>query len=220
MKELIARGGYFMVPVVACSAVALAIFVERLIRIMASLRHVQHFVAEAEPILDEGSLSELRDVADRHVGPLSATCYIGLTVPMSLAVEAMRSEAAYQVGRLGSRLRGLSTIAHIAPLLGLLGTVSGMISAFREIEIAAARGAEATHGVLAGGIWEALLTTAAGLVVAIPAFAGNAFLASQIDRVAETMERFCGKLAAKRQSRALSQHLRSTKRADTKARAV
>ena len=82
--------------------------------------------------------------------------------------EAVLREAAAQQRRLSAYTRGLDVVATLAPLLGLLGTVLGMIEAFRELEAA---GGRADPGLLAGGIWEALLTTAAGLTIAIPAAA-------------------------------------------------
>ena len=97
-----------------------------------------------------------------------------------------------EVGRVGSReirkmesyLRGLSGIAHLSPLLGLLGTVFGMIEAFRQVQAA---GSEVDPALLSGGIWEALLTTAFGLTVAIPAMAAFYSLEGEVDRVRAAM---------------------------------
>ena len=102
---------------------------------------------------------------------------------------AAREETERQARRLlveaRTGLRALEVIATIAPLLGLLGTVLGMIAAFQALQ---ASGARADPSVLAGGIWEALLTTAAGMAVAIPAAVALAWFESVIDRVAADME--------------------------------
>ena len=88
-------------------------------------------------------------------------------------------------------IRLLELIAMISPLLGLLGTVLGMIQSFQQLELA--EGA-ANASVLAGGIWQALLTTAAGLLVAIPAAVGAGLLSARIERAAQTMESAVGAL--------------------------
>jgi biopolymer transport protein ExbB len=86
---------------------------------------------------------------------------------------------------LESWLRALSSVAHLSPLLGLLGTVLGMITSFRRIEQA---GSAVDPAVLSGGIWEALLTTAFGLTIAIPSMAAFYFLEGEVDRVRATMK--------------------------------
>lgn len=100
-------------------------------------------------------------------------------------VTATVARGAEELARMSSWLRLLELIAMIAPLLGLLGTVLGMIRAFRELELA--QGA-ANASILAGGIWEALLTTAAGLLVAIPAAVGAALLAARAEGGAQAIE--------------------------------
>lgn len=96
---------------------------------------------------------------------------------------------------MGRGLRTLELIGMISPLLGLLGTVLGMIQSFRSLELA--QGA-ANASILAGGIWQALLTTAAGLVVAIPALVGAAILQSRVERGALEMERAISRIVLAR----------------------
>jgi biopolymer transport protein ExbB len=95
------------------------------------------------------------------------------------------------VAQMNSLIRLLELIAMVSPLLGLLGTVLGMIQSFQELELA--QGA-ANASVLAGGIWQALLTTAAGLVVAIPAAIAAGLFAARIDSAAQTIESAVGRL--------------------------
>lgn len=90
-----------------------------------------------------------------------------------------------EVARMNSHIRFLELVAMISPLLGLLGTVLGMIQSFQELELAAG---SANASVLAGGIWQALLTTAAGLLVAIPAAVGASLLAGRAERGAQAIE--------------------------------
>jgi biopolymer transport protein ExbB len=103
----------------------------------------------------------------------------------SKAREEVQRVAAAELKQLSAYLRVLDSIVTLAPLLGLFGTVLGMIEAFRELEAA---GGRADPALLAGGIWEALLTTAAGLGVAIPASAALHWLESVVERVRHDME--------------------------------
>lgn len=104
------------------------------------------------------------------------------TAPLERELERRGNE---ELIRLNSLIRLLELIAMVAPLLGLLGTVLGMIQSFQDLELA--QGA-ANASVLAGGIWQALLTTAAGLLVAIPAAVAAGLFAARIDRVAQSIE--------------------------------
>lgn len=96
-----------------------------------------------------------------------------------------------EIRNLESYLRGLSAIAHLSPLLGLLGTVTGMIQAFQKLQTA---GTRVDPSLLAGGIWEALLTTAAGMIIAIPSMAVLYYLEGQVDRVRASMKEYSVKI--------------------------
>ncbi|SEA47298.1 MotA/TolQ/ExbB proton channel family protein [Rubrimonas cliftonensis] len=110
--------------------------------------------------------------------------------PGAARAAAAQSGAA-EIARLGRFLPLLEVIAAISPLLGLLGTVLGMIQSFQELELAAGA---ANAAVLAGGIWQALLTTAAGLIVAIPAGVAASLMSARVDRVAHDVEDAVGRL--------------------------
>ena len=103
--------------------------------------------------------------------------------------EAVEEAAQLEIPRLEKHLPILATIAHIAPLLGLLGTVTGMIRSFQVIQMKALALAPVNPGDLAGGIWEALLATVAGLAVAIPTYVAYNYLTSQIDNLVYDMVR-------------------------------
>jgi biopolymer transport protein ExbB len=131
----------------------------------------------------------LLDTTPNPIAPVMATAMRGLGRPGAEATEQVREEvlreAAAQQQRLNTYTRGLDVIATLAPLLGLLGTVLGMIDAFRELEAA---GGRADPGLLAGGIWEALLTTAAGLAIAIPAAAAVHWIDGVVGKVRHDTE--------------------------------
>jgi biopolymer transport protein ExbB len=130
-----------------------------------------------------------RSPADRVTLYAMESLRQGLRGPMLEAEIARRGNE--EVAAMSKGIRFLELIAMIGPLLGLLGTVLGMIESFRML--AAAEGT-ANASVLAGGIWEALITTAAGLIVAIPAAVGASFLASRVDVAALRIEGSVGRL--------------------------
>lgn len=127
------------------------------------------------------------------VDKLLATAMKGLSEgrPRAALDEELEWRGNAVLDRLGRHLRTLELVAMISPLLGLLGTVLGMIRAFQELALA--EGA-ANAALLAGGIWTALLTTAAGLIVAIPAAISASLLSSRVDRVGTAMEVTIGRL--------------------------
>ena len=145
--------------------------------------------AEGDAHLAAESVSQDRTPADRVMGYAISALRDGLSGPR-LEAELIR-RGNDEVTRMSSGIRLLELIAMISPLLGLLGTVLGMIQSFQELEMA--EGA-ANASVLAGGIWQALLTTAAGLLVAIPAAVGAGLLSARIDTAAQVIEGAVGEL--------------------------
>lgn len=127
--------------------------------------------------------------ADRVTGFAMQALLAGFSGPALLGELTRRGND--EVSRMGGMIRLLELIAMISPLLGLLGTVLGMIQSFQQLELA--QGA-ANASVLAGGIWQALLTTAAGLLVAIPAAVGAGLLSARIDGAAQDIESAVGQL--------------------------
>lgn len=186
--ELFLRGGFLMWPLLALSLAAVAIAIERALCLWR-----QDAAAEATAdaltcawrdggatALEERvqtlsqSTAELAGVALHHAGDRREQL-----------IEAVEIAGKAIVSRLEGPLDGLRAIAEVAPLVGFLGTVLGMISAFDNI-VAQGTG---DPRVVAGGISVALLTTAGGLMVAIPAFLAHSLLSARLDRVAETLER-------------------------------
>ncbi|MBY6067866.1 MotA/TolQ/ExbB proton channel family protein [Leisingera aquaemixtae] len=137
----------------------------------------------------QDSIAGGRSPADRVMGYAMQALQEGLRGP--LLQDELQRRGNEEVNRMNSFIRLLELIAMVSPLLGLLGTVLGMIQSFQELELA--QGA-ANASVLAGGIWQALLTTAAGLLVAIPAAVAAGLFAARIDAAAQTIESAAGRL--------------------------
>ncbi len=187
MFELIKAGGWLMLPIIACSVVALAIIGERLW--MLRLRRVlpNRLVAEVwgwvrNNELDAGKIQALR--AGSPLGRILAAGLINLRHDREIMKEAIEDTGRHVVLELERYLNTLGTIAAITPLLGLLGTVIGMIKVFAAITTEGV----GNPGVLAGGISEALITTAAGLSVAIPSLMFYRYFRGRVDMLVVRME--------------------------------
>ena len=193
MLEIVQSGGWLMVPILLCSIVAAAICVERLWTLQRSRIVPKNLVAQIWSAVktDELDTQKLREL--RTSSPLGQVLAAGVGNAKrgrEIMKEAME-EAASQVSHDMERyLTSLGIIASISPLLGLLGTVVGMIKVFTALMLEGAGNAN----VLAGGISQALITTAAGLSVAIPALMFHRFFLRRIDELVVTMEQEAGKL--------------------------
>ena len=187
MLELVKSGGWLMAPIILCSIAAMAIIVERLWSLQRERVVPEDLVAHAWQWATTGELTEERIQALREGSPLGRILAAGLA-SRDLDREFMK-ESIEEVGRhvaheLERYLSALGTIAAITPLLGLLGTVIGMIKVFAVIT---AQGVGEPR-MLAGGISEALITTAAGLTVAIPSLLFHRVLRGRVDELVVTME--------------------------------
>ncbi|MEJ5348368.1 MAG: MotA/TolQ/ExbB proton channel family protein [Desulfosoma sp.] len=176
------KGGILMLPILLCSVLGLAIFLERSVRFAVLRRRGRYVADRVSALVREGKISEAMETALKSRSPMGRVLAQGLEV-----VEADREtletvlvhSVEEEVRELSRYLQALATIGNIAPLLGLLGTVTGMIRAFMAIQ---ELGGKVDASVLAGGIWEAMLTTAAGLFVALPVMVAHSYLTSQVDR--------------------------------------
>lgn len=187
MYELIVTGGWLMIPIVLCSIVSLGITVERFWTLRQEKVAPRHLVAQIWHLHKNKQLDAERISILRKSSPLGRVLAAGL-FNMNHAREVMK-ESIEDTGRqvvqeLERYLNTLGTIASITPLLGLLGTVIGMIKVFAAITSHGVGDA----GVLAGGISEALLTTAAGLSVAIPSLMFYRYFRGRVDSLVLKME--------------------------------
>lgn len=187
---LLARGGWVMAVLVLLSLGGLTIFLVKIQQFVRLRIWSRGWIEGAVDALRRGDPDAALATARSTPGPIAKVLAITLeekTRP-DLSPEALREEVQRageaELSALESHLRGLEVIGTLAPLLGLLGTVLGMIRAFMRLEEA---GARVDASLLSGGIWEALLTTAVGIAVAIPAMAALAWLESQVDRVRHTL---------------------------------
>ena len=193
MWELVKSGGWMMLPIILCSIAAAGIIAERLWTLRPSRITPPHLLGQVwmwikEKKLTNDKLKELR--ANSPLGQILAAGLANSKHGREIMKECIEEAAARVVHELERYLNALGTIAGIAPLLGLLGTVLGMIDIF-----SAFMGANmANAAVLAGGISKALITTAAGLMVAIPALFFHRFLQRRVDELVVGMEQEAIKL--------------------------
>lgn len=193
MYQLLAAGGWVMPLIVACSIIALAICIERHFALNSEKIAPKHLLASVWQQLRREGLSPLQIKALKEeslLGEILAAGLVNQRQGRDVMRESIREAASHVVHTLERYLNALGTIAAVTPLLGLLGTVLGMISVFTDIT---------THGtgnanVLAGGISEALLTTAAGLAVAIPSLVMHRHYSARIESLVVSLEREAIKL--------------------------
>ncbi len=188
-EALLAQGGPAMWAIAALSVVTVAVTLWKLWRLMRAGVWRRARAERALALWREGARAEARAVAAGGSGVCARVVAAAIAAASDLPEEAARDETARVAKRhlaeARSGLRVLELIALIAPLVGLLGTVLGMIAAFRALQAA---GGAADPSDLAGGIWEALLTTAAGMSVAIPAAVALTWFESVADRLRLDLE--------------------------------
>ncbi len=168
MTELVLKGGVIMIPIILCSVMALGITIERLINLTLQKVHPTEFVTKIKRLLTQGNVGEAIAICTNTAAPIAHVIEAGILKrhhDRQQIKEAVEQAGKQQATILHKYIGMLATIASISPLLGLLGTVAGMIKVFQIISVKGV----GNPGLLAGGISEALITTAAGLVVAIPA---------------------------------------------------
>jgi biopolymer transport protein ExbB len=188
MLEIVQAGGWLMLPIIACSVAAVAIVLERLWTLQRKRVLPQEVTAQVWEWVKNNQLDAKHIQSLHDSSPLGEVLAAGLLhrhSPREVLKESIEDSGRHVVHELERFLNPLGTIAAISPLLGLLGTVSGMIKAFTTITSQGVGHPE----VLAGGIAEALITTAAGLSVAIPALIAYRYLRRRIDGLVVLLEK-------------------------------
>ncbi|MBI5638304.1 MAG: MotA/TolQ/ExbB proton channel family protein [Nitrospinae bacterium] len=182
-----AKGGFMMWPILFCSILAVAIFIERFISLRRSNIIHPQFINEVRAHWEKHDFAQALKVCRKHDVPISRILRAGL-LRADLGVleteRAVEGAGGHEATWLISRLRGLGVIASITPMLGLLGTVSGLIRSFGAI----ATSGPGNPSLVAGGVAEALIATAAGLMVGILALGGYHFLRGRTERLILEME--------------------------------
>lgn len=187
MYELLSAGGLIMIPILICSVIALAIVLERAWALRRTRVAPQTIVNELLTRLKKKELNGRKLKELREASPLGRILSSGLLnakYGREIMKESIEEEATQVIHELERFLTSLGTIAAIAPLLGLLGTVVGMIDVFAEIQVAG----NANNQALAGGISKALITTATGLTIAIPALVCHRYFQRHVDALVVDME--------------------------------
>lgn len=187
--EMFLKGGFVMWPILGCSIIALAIAIEKFLVIRKSKINVPAFSIKIRGILKKKDVVGAMGYCMEEKSPISNIIRRGLKkikFGRRRVLEAIEVAGKQEISKLEKGLSTLATVAGAAPMLGFLGTVTGMIAAFMKIQELQG---SASPSDLASGIWEALLTTAFGLFIGIPALALYNYFVSLIKKIVLDMER-------------------------------
>lgn len=199
----LAKGGILMIPILACSVIALAFFFERLWNLQRRKIIPARFLEVIGDLLKKGKLNEAASLCKTNPSPLAAMLKAGIEHAgrtRKTIKEAILEAGEKQLFQMERFVNALGAIATISPLIGLLGTVTGMIRVFQGVVSQAASGGAVDAAFLANGIWEALLTTAAGITVAIPTYLAHRYVLGKVDAYAVELESICLDLTPELQS--------------------
>jgi biopolymer transport protein ExbB len=194
MWEIVRAGGPLMWPIILCSIAAVAIILERLWTLQDRRVLPPELTKKVWQLVEAGQINDKIIAALERNSPLGRVLAAGLANrhrPREIIMERLEDTGRHVVYELERFLNTLGTIAVISPLLGLLGTVTGIIRAFNAIQA----GGVGDPRALSGGIAESLIATAAGMCVAIPALFGYRYLRGRVDRIVVEMEKDAIRLA-------------------------
>lgn len=200
LSSMIAKGGTVMAILIALSVYVVAVILYKVWQFWQAKITEIDFVGEVVEYVEDKNTPEALRVSANQVNPLARVIEVALNAITSKKMSPEKRDRAISavgsahIRRLETHMRGLEMVANISPLLGLLGTVVGMVKAFSSIE---QFGSQVDPSMLAGGIWEALLTTVAGLSVAIPALAAHYMLDQKIENFRATMQEAVSLILAK-----------------------
>lgn len=186
--ELFTKGGWLMWPLLAMGGVTIFIFVERFLAIRKSSKLDMNFMNRIRDYILEGKIRSAVDLCRRTNTPIARMVEKGIGRigrPMSDVQSAIENVANLEVSKLEENLPTLATIAGGAPMVGFLGTVLGMVRTFMDMSVA---GGTVDMSILAGGMYVAMVTTVAGLLVGIPAYFGYNYLVARIEKLVFRME--------------------------------
>ncbi|OQX81974.1 MAG: hypothetical protein B6D56_00860 [Candidatus Omnitrophica bacterium 4484_70.1] len=195
MGNLIIKGGWLLVPIILCSIFSLAVIIERFLFFTFSIpssHNIRRIVHQILEYVQRNKVKEAIRVCNNNSFYLTNIIKTGLLrdgQAKEVVREAMDNAYLYEIPKLEKNLNFLSTLAHISPLIGLLGTVVGLVKCFYTIEQKAINVGAVNPSDLAGGIWEALLTTVGGLCVAIPSYIAYNYFAHKVNSYNLQIER-------------------------------
>ncbi len=188
LLSILAKGGWLMIPIALFSLIALGIFVERLLVLRKTRINLNAFLLRLRQRLTNNDVEGALELCARTESPIAKVLETGIKKHRhgrEEIKEAIESAGRAEIFQLERGFGALATIAGVAPLTGFLGTVTGMIQAFMRIQ---ELGGNVNATVLAGGIWEALVTTAAGLIVGILTLLGYNYLVARVQRFVFELE--------------------------------
>jgi biopolymer transport protein ExbB len=186
--DLVMSGGIFMIPIFILSVMGIYIFVERMLSYRKADKDPQPFIDKIKELVLEGDLNGAKLLCTQTDTPVARMIEKGLSrigSPIKNIEAAIENVGKIEVYNLEKNLAGMATVSGGAPMLGFLGTVTGMIQAF--IAIAQQEGTVSPK-LLSGGIYEAMVTTAAGLIVGIPAYMMYNYLIARVQKITHKME--------------------------------
>jgi biopolymer transport protein ExbB len=184
--ELFLRGGPVMWPLLACSILGLALILDRGLALFTRHKSFPRFVERLEPLGRSGQWDKMVQRA-QGTSPydwIVRTFAVQRQRPSAERLDILQREGSLALAPLETRLRWLSMLGQLAPMLGLLGTVTGLVEAFHQVE---RLGGQVQPSDLASGIWEALLTTIFGLVIALPCLTAHHFFEGRIEALSVNM---------------------------------
>jgi biopolymer transport protein ExbB len=194
MFDLFLKGGPLMWPILLCSIVAITVIIERFWRFYQIRPKIPNLLSRTKALLRDNKADDALKLCESFTDPVAHILAVGIHLRQRSLEEKEKllSRAGSRIiRRLENNLRMLAIIGNITPLLGLTGTVTGMIKAFMKIQ---ELGGKVDAAMLAGGIWEALLTTVAGLFVAIPALVAYHYFEGKVDDISSLMKDAAGEL--------------------------
>lgn len=189
LPKFLSAGGPMIWLIVLCSAVAVVVFLERVLHYHREQINATEFLNGVRNVLRRDNVVEALSICEATPGPVARlvkTAILNRERGREGVREALEEAGLVEVPLLEARLNVLATVAQIAPLMGLLGSVLGFVKLFAALE---ATGTLAHLEALAHGVWEALICTAAGLAVAIPCYAGYNYLVSRVQTIVLDMEK-------------------------------
>ncbi len=192
MPTLLASGGPVIWLILIAAAIAIVVFIERALHCHRSQINSIEFLNGVRNVLKRDNVVEAISICDATPGPVARlvkAAILNRDKGRERVREAIEEAGLTEVPLLEERLNLLATIAQIAPLLGLLGTVIGFIKIFSLLQAEGLYARFSGDNSLAGGMWEALVCAAAGIAVAIPAHAGYNYLISRVNKIVLDMER-------------------------------
>lgn len=189
LPNLITQGGMMIWVLIAASTVAILVFIERLLLYHRAQINSMEFLSGVRNVMKRDNVVEALSICDATPGPVARLVKVAILNRergRDGVRESLEEAGLMEVPRLEEKLNVLATLAQIAPLLGLLGTILGFMQIFNALQMA---GTQANMEMLAGGVWKALISTGGGIAVAIPCYAAYNYLVGRVNSIVLDMEK-------------------------------